>query len=78
MVKHRKLEDYEEITLKYKREGLSMACCDCGLVHKIGFHVYRNGVLGIAHLRDNRATAQLRRHKYGNLQKGKSKYRMEE
>ena len=76
-MKRRKLEDYEEIILKYKEEVLSVACCDCGLVHKMGFHIYRGGVLGIAHLRDNRATAQLRRHKYGDLQKGKSKYRME-
>jgi len=71
--KYRKLEDFEEITLKYKDGILAFACCDCGLVHQIAFHVYRGGVLGMAHKRHSKATAQLRRHNYGNLQQGHSK-----
>lgn len=42
---------------------LKFACCDCGLVHDIGLAIEKNGNLGIALRRNNRATGQLRRQR---------------
>ncbi len=39
-----------------------VACCDCGLVHQHVHSVREDGVLMVQVLRDNRATAQVRRH----------------
>lgn len=47
-------------------EIYKLACCDCGLVHKIVIIApgVKNGVgIGIAVARDNRATGQRRRHR---------------
>jgi hypothetical protein len=41
--------------------GYKMACCDCGLVHKIDFRI-ENGKVQFRVFRDNRATGQMRRH----------------
>ena len=38
-----------------------IACCDCGLVHDVVW-AYEDGKLGMATRRNNRATAQRRRH----------------
>lgn len=70
MTKYIKRKDYEEFLLNYKNHDiLRLACCDCGLVHSFAFHKYRSGMLGIAARREKRATAQLRRHEYGDLQR---------
>ena len=42
-------------------EVYKLACCDCGLVHRVVF-VVEEGKLGMATERDNRATGQRRRH----------------
>jgi hypothetical protein len=39
--------------------GYKMACCDCGLVHKLDFRT-RNGRIQFRAFRDERATAQKR------------------
>ena len=39
-----------------------VACCDCGLVHKIALYVDDTGLVAIAFKRHSRATAQVRRH----------------
>lgn len=39
-----------------------MQCCDCGLVHKIDFRISDEGRIQFRATRDNRATAQIRRH----------------
>lgn len=41
-------------------EGYKMACCDCGLVHKMDFRI-EAGRVQLRAFRDNRATAQVRR-----------------
>ncbi len=54
---------------KYKRQSdrkaelgiVALACCDCGLVHKMGFTIDGKGILRLDYARDVRATAQLRR-----------------
>ena len=46
-------------------EVYKIACCDCGLVHNVVF-VFENGKLAMAAERNNRATAQKRRHMGGN------------
>ncbi len=43
-------------------EGYRVACCDCGLVHKIDFAI-EEGQIKFRAFRDNRATGQMRRHK---------------
>ena len=47
-------------------DGYKMACCDCGLVHKMDFRVVMdeddNHRVEFRVYRDNRATGQMRRH----------------
>lgn len=42
------------------RRGYKMSCCDCGLVHRMDFRVYK-GRAQMRAWRDNRATAAGRR-----------------
>jgi len=47
------------------RKGYKMACCDCGLVHKMDFKIEKQGkkhFILFRVFRDNRATRQLRKH----------------
>lgn len=44
------------------RRGYRLACCDCGLVHKMNFRV-KDGRVQFAVFRANKATAMIRRHK---------------
>lgn len=49
-----------------RRRGFRMMCCDCGLVHRMNFHVEKRGnrtYVFIQAFRDERATAQARRRK---------------
>lgn len=44
-------------------EGYRMACCDCGLVHEVDFRVTNNyDRVELRMRRNNRSTAQVRRH----------------
>jgi len=43
------------------RKGYKMACCDCGLVHRVNFRL-KGGRIQLQAFRDNRATGQKRRH----------------
>ena len=60
---------------KYRRQKdgkvevglIALGCCDCGLVHKMGFTMGKDGRIHIDFERDNRATAQLRRGKFPYL-----------
>lgn len=47
------------------RKGYKMRCCDCGLVHRVDFRVYK-GKPQLRAWRDERATGQIRRHAKGN------------
>jgi hypothetical protein len=47
------------------KRGYKMACCDCGLVHRIDFRIHANRVQFRA-FRDERATGQKRRWKNKN------------
>lgn len=78
MIKYPKLKDYAATTVDVQREELlELACCDCGLVHFIKLGIVEDGKVMIAFKSNKRATAQLRRHSYGDLQQGKSKtYKM--
>ena len=47
------------------RRGYKMACCDCGLVHRLDFRVVPYGSghkVEMRAFRDTRATAMVRRH----------------
>ena len=63
----------EPVNYPYATEGVPMdvpddwhvACCDCGLIHVMSFSFRKEGkfnVLQASVKRDNRATAQRRRH----------------
>lgn len=52
---------------------VQLACCDCGLVHKMGFTINDEGALSLAYVRDNRSTAQLRRGNYPFLKKPRTR-----
>jgi len=42
--------------------GYKMSCCDCGLVHTMDFRVDDEGRAQFRVRRNNRSTAQVRRH----------------
>jgi len=65
-----KLRDWEGDTFTF-------VCCDCFLVHRVG--VMRDKHTGktlILMSRNDRSTAQYRRHKDGGLHRGVGKWRM--
>lgn len=43
-------------------QGYKMACCDCGLVHNLDFRVAEDNRAEFRVSRNNRSTAQMRRH----------------
>ena len=61
-VKYTTIKDGEGIEVG-DGEITKIRCCDCGLVHEVGVAIEDNGMIGLAFKRDNRATAQIRRHK---------------
>ena len=59
-------QEYDGQWIRPIKKGYKMACCDCGLVHRVEFaHVpYGSGRKIILRAwRDNRATAAMRRKK---------------
>jgi len=69
---------------KYKKQQgrvpkigiVALACCDCGLVHTMGFTIEKDNKLRIDYERNARATAQLRRGKFPSLKTGSGKWKM--
>jgi len=55
----------EKVLVKWRREDYKMACCDCGLVHRLRFNV-KGGTLVMRAWRENRATGQIRRRMKNN------------
>lgn len=53
---------YDSEWFRVKRPIWKMACCDCGLVHAVRFHVSGRKIF-MAVVRDKRATAAKRRHR---------------
>ena len=58
-MKYPKPEEGEWVSLVMT--GYKMACCDCGLVHRLDFRIVDDRV-EFRTYRDNRATGQIRRH----------------
>ena len=56
---------------------VQLACCDCGLVHTMGFTTGDRGILTLDFERDNRATAQLRRGCFAYLKNPQKKDKWE-
>jgi hypothetical protein len=69
--KYQKLKDGEVFFIDPAREVFKFVCCDCGLAHTMAMIPASDdsGVIGISIERDNRVTAQLRRRRYGRLQR---------
>lgn len=57
----------QQPSIKPKVGLVQLACCDCGLVHTMGFTTDDRGILRLEFSRDNRATGQLRRGSFANL-----------
>ena len=59
------VEAGEKVVIPWETKDYKMACCDCGLVHRLRFTVEGSNLI-LQGWRDNRATAQLRRRQeYG-------------
>lgn len=43
------------------------ACCDCGLIHETNYKIIDKDTIEITVKRDNRRTAQYRRHPFANF-----------
>lgn len=54
-------EGGEPLHINWRKSDLKMACCDCGLVHRMRFIVSGKRIR-IRAWRDNRSTAALRRY----------------
>lgn len=77
MSKYGKLEDYEKVVFNPSTDILRFACCDCGLVHDMKIVIEDDDKAIVIVCRHNRATAQLRRYEWADLQKkGNGKYRL--
>ena len=76
MTRYPKLKDYEGFEVDPKKETIRFACCDCGLVHDMGVAFVGKRRVQIAFRRNNRSTAQLRRHSFGYLHLGHRGWRM--
>jgi hypothetical protein len=57
---YRYRQQFEGEWVQPRRRGWRMACCDCGLVHRVNFRL-RAGKIQLQAYRDNRATAARRR-----------------
>lgn len=68
VAKYPKYNDGDFQMVDTKGEVLKLACCDCALVHYIGITIIDDSLVKVQFVRDQRATGQLRRHKYGFLQ----------
>ena len=66
MTKYNQRKDEEGFEVP-SGEIYRIACCDCGLIHDFVFISQDGKPIGVAVKRNNRATAQRRRHlkKYG-------------
>lgn len=79
-----KIRKYTEVTddavkLPKGKHFFELACCDCGLVHRIYYTTEEEDDILLYFERENRATGQLRRHKHGQLQnKSVGKWKMVE
>lgn len=65
MKKYPTIHAGQRVWVKWRKKDYKMACCDCHLVHRLRFTVVGGHVV-IQGWRDNRATAQLRRHRKNN------------
>jgi len=70
MGRYKEVDD-EGVELPGGKHFFELACCDCGLVHKV-YYSTEDGKLIMFFDRDDRSTAQLRRHNQGQLIDGTS------
>ena len=63
---------YEDIPFEIKtgKNCLDLACCDCGLVHKIGINVVKNNKIRMTFNVDSRETKKRRAKGLGKLFEG--------
>lgn len=62
MSRYKQVHDNVGFAMK-SGEVFKLACCDCGLVHRVVMVSNRKGEIGVAMKRDKRATAGRRRRK---------------
>lgn len=77
IVLYEKMDNGDGVSLRRGRDILKFACCDCGMVHFIKVQLTKKEkYFWVRFWRDDRATGQLRRHKYGDLQHALKGYRI--
>ena len=69
MSKYPRMNNGDKVFIRRGKEYFKVACCDCGLVHLMDVQLNREKKFVLRFWRDNRATAQLRNHGFGNLHK---------
>lgn len=77
MSKYTRLDSYDEFEMPDEETTIFNACCDCGMVHMyVLAEEIETGRRCVIVIRDERRTAQLRRHEYGDLHNGNGKWRL--
>jgi hypothetical protein len=61
-MKYIQLKDGDCFEIEKTGGVINFSCCDCGLVHRFAISIEKNGNIGFALERNNRATGQRRRH----------------
>ena len=74
-MKYQKLKNFVDIEIK-TGEVFKFICCDCGLTHNMIIVILDDDTLQMAMERNNRSTAQFRRHLWGYLQQGLTRFKM--
>jgi hypothetical protein len=52
----------EPFIIKVGKDGLHLACCDCGLIHRVSVKIVSKAAVALTFKEDKRMTAQFRRH----------------
>jgi len=73
---YQQIWDYDAEIFGPGPRHMILACCDCGLVHRVEVYPLTNKYAAIRFIQDARRTAALRRHKHGNLFTSKGPYRI--
>lgn len=76
MTRFVKMHDGDVQFIDTQKEIFKIGCCDCGLVHYMGITIVDDALVKLQFASDKRATAQLRHHEYGELQQGRSNYKL--
>lgn len=67
MKKYDTVLDGESFEINIQENILYLACCDCGLVHKIEFKQLKENIISLTFVRESKETKQLRKYTFNIL-----------